>query len=677
MRALSEGARDIAPLPKVVNRARKRRCGKSLAAFCREYFPETFYLPFSADHLRVIAKLEQTVLQGGKSAIAMPRGSGKTALCEKAILWAVLYGYRKFAVLIGSELHIITRSLRSIKTAIETNDRLHEDFPEVTHAIRSLERVSQRAPGQRFEGKPTYILWNDTEIVLPTLPGSKASAATISVAGITGAVRGAKFARPDGKEARPDLVLVDDPQTRESAKSPTQCKDRLAVMESDIGRLAGPGVRIGIMAAVTIIYPDDLSDQILDHDLNPSWHGETTRMMVSMPTHENLWAEYAALRKLDQQADDRTFARSTAFYKAHRKPMDAGAEAAWPELFDEGELSAIQHAMNIRTDCQDESTFWAECQNAPRRPELEGSPVLTAAAICRKLHGLPRGVPPAWSEWITAMIDIGDHVLWFCVAAFSPRFSGAVIDYGTWPAQPSRNISKAKLSATLDRKYPGAGLNGRIVAGLNDLIAYLVGQEYVREDGVAMRVNRIGIDTGHKPDVVHNLVRASMHAGLLLPTLGRGVTSANRPMAEYDGSRGDRVGHFWIHERAKGRAGRKLLIDTNHWKTFVHQRLAVALGDPESLSLYGHVEAEHDTFAQHLTAEAAKRDNTDYGREIWKWYELPNVRDNDWFDCLVGCSAVASFLGAATAGTEPAAKRKRVKWSDVQRRKMQQVRQGG
>ena len=67
------------------------------------YFPATFNLAWSDDHLKVIARIERGVLQGGLFALAMPRGGGKTSLCIVAALWAVLVGHREFVCVIGTE----------------------------------------------------------------------------------------------------------------------------------------------------------------------------------------------------------------------------------------------------------------------------------------------------------------------------------------------------------------------------------------------------------------------------------------------------------------------------------------------------------------------------------------------------------------------------------------------
>ena len=50
----------------------------------------------------MIRKIEAAVLHGGLFALAMPRGNGKTTICERAMLWACLYGYRRFGCLIGA-----------------------------------------------------------------------------------------------------------------------------------------------------------------------------------------------------------------------------------------------------------------------------------------------------------------------------------------------------------------------------------------------------------------------------------------------------------------------------------------------------------------------------------------------------------------------------------------------
>src|SRR5574344_1624812 len=78
----SLAGRDIGPLPEVVNPQRKSDCERNFQLFCESYFPETFVLEWSPDHLKVIEKIEKAVLSGGLYALALPRGSGKTSISE-------------------------------------------------------------------------------------------------------------------------------------------------------------------------------------------------------------------------------------------------------------------------------------------------------------------------------------------------------------------------------------------------------------------------------------------------------------------------------------------------------------------------------------------------------------------------------------------------------------------
>ena len=77
-------AQDIGPLPEVADPGRRAAACESFQVFCETYFPHVFYLPWSDDHLKVIAKIERAVLTGGLFAMAMARGSGKTVCCQIA-----------------------------------------------------------------------------------------------------------------------------------------------------------------------------------------------------------------------------------------------------------------------------------------------------------------------------------------------------------------------------------------------------------------------------------------------------------------------------------------------------------------------------------------------------------------------------------------------------------------
>jgi len=353
---LSAIGRDIGDIPEVVDPQRKVRAETNFRFFCVNYFPETFSLPWSDDHLKVIAKIEQAVLRGGLFAMAMPRASGKTTLAETACIWAMLTGAREFVCLIGSDAGHARSMLESIKVEFETNDRLLGDYPEAVYPIRALARIHNRAKGQLCNGKHTRIVWTADEIVLPTIPESRASAAIIRVAGIESRIRGMKFKRADGRAVRPSLVVLDDPQTDELARSDRQVQSRMETLNGAILNLAGPGEKISGIMPCTVIRPGDMADQILDRDKHPTWQGERTKLVYSFPTNEKLWEKYAEIRA-DSFRNDGDLRDATAFYLANREAMDAGAVVAWPQRYNHDEAGAVRHAMNLKL--QDKRAFWA------------------------------------------------------------------------------------------------------------------------------------------------------------------------------------------------------------------------------------------------------------------------------------------------------------------------------
>ena len=80
-------------------------------------------------------------------------------------------------------------------------------------------------------------------------------------------------------------------------------------------------------------------------------------------------SEYAQLRA-EGLRNDRGIGEATEFYREHQAAMDAGAVVAWPERHNPDELSAIQHAMNLKL--QDEAAFFAEYQNEPLPEATDG-----------------------------------------------------------------------------------------------------------------------------------------------------------------------------------------------------------------------------------------------------------------------------------------------------------------
>jgi hypothetical protein len=82
-------------------------------------------------------------------------------------------------------------------------------------------------------------------------PGQRSlgSGAVITTRGLDSAIRGVLVGTK-----RPDLVIIDDPETRDSARSGVQTDLRARTIEADLAGLGGPGKRLArVMLTTTIV----------------------------------------------------------------------------------------------------------------------------------------------------------------------------------------------------------------------------------------------------------------------------------------------------------------------------------------------------------------------------------------------------------------------------------------
>ena len=645
--AASAALRDIGPIPEVKDPKRRRACKRDLKRFLKTYFPEKFPLPFGEAHDTVIAKIEDATLNGGLFSLALPRGSGKTTICERAALWAEAYGHRRFVALIGASEDAARASLDEIKMEWETNDRLFEDFPEIAYPVRRLEGINIRANGQTVQGKRTRMTWSDTEVVFPTVTGSSASGSVIQVRGLTGRIRGMKAATAAGESLRPDLVLIDDPQTDESAASPEQNRKRIAILTGAILGLAGPGKKISGVMPCTVIRKGDMADQILDNSRHPEWQGERRKMMVSFPANKKLWARYAEILQ-DGYRDGIGISRATEFYQQHRAEMDEGAEVYWEARKNDDEASAIQSAMNLYL--RDKDSFYSEYQNEPIDDSGGVAERLTVARVWEKMDGAKRNEVPAWADYLTMYVDVQKRLLYYVVTATGRDFTSRVIDYGSWPGQARRYWTLNDAMPNFETVYKGKSLESAIYSAIDELVGAKLEAKWKTEDGRELELAHVAVDSawGQSTKTVYRVCRdLQKRFGLrIIAARGRGITAAQKPFGEYRKEQGVKIGENWRIFKVRGAQSVRIMeIDTNWWKSFLRQRVLSPKGEGGTWTVWGEDEEGHRMFAEHLSSEQSVTTSSEW-RVVDIWSLIPG-RENHLFDCAVGSLALASWCGAS------------------------------
>jgi hypothetical protein len=658
---------DIGPIPPVKDPERREKGRHDLVFFLQTYFPHSTGLrPLSDDHVRLIQRRQDAILNGGREVDAVYRGFAKTTISENSHLWAALYGHRGFGLIVGINQQASRDNIDSIKKELSENELLLEDFPEICFPIAELDGKPQRCAAQKTEGAHTLIVWRADRVVLPTVEGAPGSGAII-VARPYSKARGVKHKRADGWNARPDFITIDDPQDDSNSATIEQVRKNLRMLRKGLIPTAGHSANPTVVVNGTVIARDDMMEQLL---ADPAWQGERVPMVKSWATaHETLWLdEYARIRR----AYDKTVAgdaerakrRANEFYRTHRTEMDAGCVVSWQHCYDEAnELSAIQHAYNLLID-QGAEVMECEYQQNPADPEEQNdTPRLTLEGVRAKANGIKRGILPSAAEQLVAKIDVHKEILYWVAMSAWAGMGGHVPDYGTWPKQNRREFEQRKPPIPLTKTYKGQSKEAAIVSGLTHLVDELVQREFTREDGAALRVGKILIDSKWETDLVKEFCRRSPYGAIVVPSMGFYIRPDESWASTFARKPGGQTGWHWrMPPPEKG--VRYVLTDTDWLHAFMIDRLNLPIGDRSGWTLFGSPD-DHPLFPEHLVIE---RPEWRKGSVGGKWhFEAPKGKDNHWGDCLRDLAAAAAMLGVLPDGAKPATRVRRIKLSELQR----------
>jgi Phage terminase large subunit (GpA) len=637
---------EIGPLPAIKDPARRARCKYDLRATCVTYFPESVYMGFAPYQEAMIDRFESIILEGGKGGAAVRRGGLKSTLARIATVWAVVNGHRKFPVLVGATDDKSNEHRDNVFSLIMSSPRLIEDFPELVPLI-----LKRRNPKKqlRLDGKLVEVMAKDERgcILFPKIDGADCSEARIAPYSLMASdVSGLNFVDSTGRTIRPDLLIFDDVQTPQSAKSFVQTNERENAITTTFIGLAGLAATIAAVMVCTARQHDDLTMRFSDRNRHPDWDVKRYGVLESVPNNKELWSIYEAkLREGDSPEDG--FARATAFYLEHREAMDEGGRVAWERDKEAKYVSALQWAMTIRA-IQPEY-FACELQQEGVRPEGTAAQ-LVAEQLAKRLSGVPRGIVPSAASYLTAFIDSGDHVLWWAVVAWQKDLTGWVVDYGTWPDQGRAMFYKQDLFKTIEHSFPGISWEEAFVRAHNALEAQLV-KPWPMENGATRQIDLILKDwsDGDHTKLIRGQVGASPHRSILRPSKGFAPRPGKKSVHLWgDPKKTRHTFNHWVEHRDE--QPYHVQFDSNRWKRQLVNRLQTAPGAPSALLLPGTREQDLALLTEHLTAETQKTIIYD-GNPGTTFEPIPG-RDNDWFDCIVGNTVAASMLGAALPGEE-------------------------
>lgn len=641
-RQTSQG-RDIGSIPAIVDQERRDAARMCLRTHLETYHAADFEIGWSPSHLLLINAIQTAIFEGLQQAIGYPRGSGKTTICQRGVMWGALHGHRRFPMIFAAESTKATGHLKTIKLELMSNDMLLEDFPEVCFPFRCTEGIAQRANHQTCRGEPTDIELGSDNIVFPRVDETIARGNSEIIIGV-GTVTGSAARGSLVRGTRPDLALIDDPQTDKSAKSPVMIQERTKSINAGILGMAGPNKSIAALMTCTVIAKDDLADKHLDRKIRPEWHGIRVKMMDSMPVNMTMWDQWSDLMR-EKHENDLPLDDVHQFYIDNREKMDEGAKIYWDGRIWPGFVSAIETAMFFYY--RDPAVFASEFQNEPVEMDSdEGMPsveIIRKQTNDRRKRAVPRNV-----EKITAFVDVQKKMLFFVVVGWEANFTGHVLEYGTWPDQRRKYFTKLDARVTMGHKVPGASWETCLNKALKSLILEQLNHPYIREDGVEMRIERGLVDAqwGESTATVYSMLADSKVAPVWMPSHGMAVRASQKALNDVAQKRKSKtkVGVHWRVTKHEQYKIERVTFDANFWKSFHAARWNTEPGDPGSMFLHGR--RDHLLFAEHLNAEYGILVESG-GRSVTEWKAKPG-QDNDWLDGMIGNSVAASMLGIKT-----------------------------
>lgn len=626
--------------------------------------PDPFTYVFTTQQREILHSIGHAIRYGGDQALAASRGEGKTTIATCRAIKAHVTGEVSYTVLFASTGPMAENILDSIDTALTENDRLLADYPEVCIPVRELQGAPQRANTQRANGvrldngEPYEMAelsysWCGNELIFPRVPGSPSAGSIIATRGLDAAVRGLK---KRGK--RPQLAIIDDPDTEDTARSEEQAAKLEKRIDAAIGGLGGQKRSIGRVILTTLQSRKAVSFRYTDPKVKPTFKGRRYRFLITPPERADMWADYVAMRiddlqRRDEQGNDLDphCRRSHAFYAANRAEMDAGAVVSNPNRFDDStlpdgsqsELSALQHYYNQVAKLGPEVVA-TEYDNDPPEESADIGTALNAIRIQKQVSGYDRQVVPHGVTLLTFGADIGKSAIHWVVRGWSTDGSGFVVDYGVHEVRGT---------------MPGRddGVDVAIQRAIGELVDRIKDQDYANEAGEVYPVSLSLFDAGYRTEAVYAACQ-QLGAGVM-PVMGfgksSGCTQAN--FSEAQRSTADkRVGNGWFLSRKSGLW--LVCADADRWKAWEHDRWLSDPDKPGALHMWGRPsenpdrlsddQSAHHSYARHIVSES-EVDEVHKGsmRRRWK----AKSANNHWLDASWYASVAMSVRGLQATAT--------------------------
>jgi len=273
-------------------------------AFFKIVLPESFSKPFSVFHEYLLHVVQERQLTGRRLVTAGPRGWGKsTTITEGGPIWIacrneyIEFNKRyKFILIISDTQSQAEDRLNTIKSVLSENEAIEKYYP---HAFG------------------VGVKWSKSEIVTK-------NDIAIYARGMTSSIRGIRY-----KNRRPDLIMLDDPDSLETVYSPTVNRTLEETFTRDILKCGHKNTDIlvvgSVLAKAALVY------KLLHEDRFAGWSGQIFKALEHFPENMDLWDTYALLLK--NRRDPNARKNATQYFEENKEEMLKGGLSNWPLVY--------------------------------------------------------------------------------------------------------------------------------------------------------------------------------------------------------------------------------------------------------------------------------------------------------------------------------------------------------
>lgn len=269
-------------------------------------------------------------------------------------------------------------------------------------------------------------------------------------------------------------------------------------------------------------------------------------------------------------------------------------------------------------------------------PAMEEQP-LSSDAIVKRMSGLTKGYVPDDYSYLTIGVDIGKYLCHYTVIAWQDEARACIVDYDRFEVASDQLGTERALAIAL-REF-----RDRAEAG------------WAMQGGDPVLPNAVWIDAGYMGDVVSTFCRemTNVRRQIYLPTFGRGASQVQAQWYSHPKSTGavvKRIGEGWHASWDKARGVHHIEVNSDHWKTWLHRRLATPTGNPMpagAMVLFQELPRQHLSFAKHVTAETQVTEHVAGRGEMTIWKRLRKA--NHWLDASYLACAAGNFCGVKLA----------------------------